>query len=316
MKVNRRLLIMIAGVALALSALLMPVHGGAAQDDTGEEDILVEIVGVVETLSNDAIVVSGVTVAPAGAFNPSMLKLGDTVVVAGYLLNDNTLKAVSLEIAVDTDGDGVLDPLDNCPEAANPEQVDLDEDGIGDVCDEDVAVEPTEEPTEEPTAEPTAEASEEPGDLVSCVGANPHPVAMAIAQEFDVPYETVLGWHCTGQGFGNITRALLLAEATGFTPEELFERARGEGWGQIMKEARALAEDRVVGWGKKDRDKDKDKGQDGPSNAAPGQGQGQDKNKDKDKDKGNQGGGQGQGQGQDKDKGNQGGGGGKGGKGK
>jgi hypothetical protein len=35
----------------------------------------------------------------------------------------------------DADGDGVLDEEDNCPDVANPEQVDLDRDGLGDACD-------------------------------------------------------------------------------------------------------------------------------------------------------------------------------------
>ncbi|MCO6487452.1 MAG: SBBP repeat-containing protein [Phaeodactylibacter sp.] len=35
----------------------------------------------------------------------------------------------------DTDGDGVFDSADNCPEEANPDQYDLDLDGIGDACD-------------------------------------------------------------------------------------------------------------------------------------------------------------------------------------
>ena len=35
----------------------------------------------------------------------------------------------------DSDGDGVGDAVDNCPAAANPDQVDTDGDGIGDVCD-------------------------------------------------------------------------------------------------------------------------------------------------------------------------------------
>ena len=36
---------------------------------------------------------------------------------------------------VDTDGDGVMDIADNCPEAANPTQSDADGDEIGDACD-------------------------------------------------------------------------------------------------------------------------------------------------------------------------------------
>jgi len=37
----------------------------------------------------------------------------------------------------DTDGDGVADAVDNCPEVSNPDQADSDGDGIGDACDED-----------------------------------------------------------------------------------------------------------------------------------------------------------------------------------
>jgi hypothetical protein len=36
---------------------------------------------------------------------------------------------------VDADADGVGDGVDNCPQAANPDQADTDQDGIGDVCD-------------------------------------------------------------------------------------------------------------------------------------------------------------------------------------
>jgi hypothetical protein len=37
--------------------------------------------------------------------------------------------------ALDTDGDGVIDCLDNCPSVANTDQADLDGDGLGDRCD-------------------------------------------------------------------------------------------------------------------------------------------------------------------------------------
>jgi cysteine-rich repeat protein len=37
--------------------------------------------------------------------------------------------------AADSDGDALLDPLDNCPEVANADQADFDRDGAGDACD-------------------------------------------------------------------------------------------------------------------------------------------------------------------------------------
>ena len=36
----------------------------------------------------------------------------------------------------DTDGDGVENDIDNCPNTYNPDQADNDSDGIGDACDE------------------------------------------------------------------------------------------------------------------------------------------------------------------------------------
>jgi hypothetical protein len=43
--------------------------------------------------------------------------------------------AVGLPCPGDGDGDGALDPFDNCPDDPNAEQTDADSDGIGDACD-------------------------------------------------------------------------------------------------------------------------------------------------------------------------------------
>ena len=42
------------------------------------------------------------------------------------------------EAVTDSDSDGVLNDSDNCPATSNPEQNDLDNDGIGDACDSDI----------------------------------------------------------------------------------------------------------------------------------------------------------------------------------
>ncbi|WP_179375746.1 collagen-binding domain-containing protein [Winogradskyella wichelsiae] len=54
---------------------------------------------------------------------------------------DNNGDGVIDEGFADTDGDGVADCIDNCPEVANADQADLDGNGIGDVCDTPVTEE-------------------------------------------------------------------------------------------------------------------------------------------------------------------------------
>ncbi len=53
-----------------------------------------------------------------------------------FLISGNESFAIS--DTADTDGDGIPDSSDNCKLTYNPDQSDLDSDGIGDVCDEDV----------------------------------------------------------------------------------------------------------------------------------------------------------------------------------
>lgn len=54
-----------------------------------------------------------------------------------WQIDDVILKTFACDPNVDTDGDGIRDIDDNCPEVANAGQNDLDADGLGDLCDPD-----------------------------------------------------------------------------------------------------------------------------------------------------------------------------------
>ncbi len=70
-------------------------------------------------------------------------EVGSHLNVAGYSEGQDSLLVVLRQIIPqimgggllpDADGDGVLDGDDNCPQTANPDQADTDDDGIGDLC--------------------------------------------------------------------------------------------------------------------------------------------------------------------------------------
>lgn len=114
-------------------------------------------------------------------------------------------------------------------------------------------VEPTEEPTVEPTEEPTMEPTAEPPDEEP---TTVHPVASALAEFFadtlGLDYDTIMGYHEDGMGFGVIAKAcwmsialegdatllgdILAAKKSGdFSTITLPDGGTAKNWGQFKK---------------------------------------------------------------------------------
>ncbi len=81
------------------------------------------------------------------------------------------------------------------------------------------------------------EPAEKDRPAEDCVGADPHPVALSLAETYEVPYEDIMSWFCAGYGFGEIVHALQTSEVSDYSPEELLAlKTNMRGWGQVWQE--------------------------------------------------------------------------------
>lgn len=63
-----------------------------------------------------------------------------------------------------------------------------------------------------------------------------HPVANAIAQEFNITHEEIVALHQAGYGFGEIAKAYSLADELGMAPQDILSQVREVGWGKLLKD--------------------------------------------------------------------------------
>lgn len=73
--------------------------------------------------------------------------------------------------------------------------------------------------------------------VTDCTGANPQPTGERLRQQYNVPYEEIMGWFCQGFGFGEIDLAYSLSLQSGKPVKDIFAmKSSGMGWGEIKQE--------------------------------------------------------------------------------
>lgn len=256
-------LTLVSVIALLVAVASLGVLPGLAQDATVQSSETATIVtGAVSYGADGSLIVAGITIAPAGAFNPSILKEGDLVVITGVMLNATTLQATEFEFFDD----------EQQPEATPEATLEITPEATV-----EMTPEATMEITPEATVESTPEATVEPTEVAGGCNQPNQPVAMKIAATFNVSYDEVMALHCDGNGFGEIVRAYALAAAgtDGATAADYLARHKaGEGWGKIVKESGVKPSDLAPGRVLKDKSDDSTTATPEANTTKPGNGNG------------------------------------------
>ena len=85
-----------------------------------------------------------------------------------------------------------------------------------------------------PATQPPAPA--ESADSDSCPQGDPNPIVQSIAETYEVSYEQVMIWFCSGYSFENILIALETGEAVDIPADALLQMLQEKEWEQIWVE--------------------------------------------------------------------------------
>ncbi|MCB0167007.1 MAG: hypothetical protein KDI79_22460 [Anaerolineae bacterium] len=155
--------------------------------------------------------------------------------------NDDDLEEPADEGPIDESTDDPVDDTDDVDDTTD-EPTEDEEADVPDV--DDKATEDDDDATED---DDDASDNDPAGDNEEMTNVKQHPVASAIAEYFDVPYDEIMSLHEDGYGFGNIAKAYFFAEklnqmnmnmedAIPVTPDDLLNEAHGSGWGNVLKD--------------------------------------------------------------------------------
>lgn len=74
-------------------------------------------------------------------------------------------------------------------------------------------------------------------DAQDCLANKSHPVATRLAVALGISYDEIMRRHCAGTGFGEISKAYVVARLARISVDQVFAmRAAKKGWGVIAKE--------------------------------------------------------------------------------
>jgi len=86
-----------------------------------------------------------------------------------------------------------------------------------------------------PSSGEDAQSGESTADA-DCTELDPHPIGASIAADYEVSYEQVMTWFCSGYSFENILIALETSEAVEVPAEDLLEMLLEMEWEEIWVE--------------------------------------------------------------------------------
>jgi hypothetical protein len=71
---------------------------------------------------------------------------------------------------------------------------------------------------------------------IHCTETDPHPLGLSIAETYNVSYEQVMTWFCSGYSFENILIALETGQAMDIPPDTLLQMLLEKDWEEIWVE--------------------------------------------------------------------------------